>query len=317
MKNTFLVAAAQVAPAFLDLEGCLSIAEKWIAEAGKQGVRLLVFPETWLPGYPVWIDTAPEAAVWDNAEAKALFRRLFENSPSIPSPAIDRLCAAARKARVHIVMGLNEKDGRTLYNSMLYISETGEVQANHRKLVPTFTERMIWGRGDGSGLAVVDTPLGRVGGLVCWEHWMPLARQAMHQKAEVVHAAVWPWVHDIHQVASRSYAFEGRTFVVAVGAVLRREHLPEGMGMLDRLPGDEWLSGGSAIIGPNGKYLAGPADAAEQLVVAEIDPGQAAEELMTLDVCGHYSRPDIFKLTVNEGEQRLYEERNEGDLAKV
>lgn len=308
MPQTHLVAAAQAAPAFLDLPESIRIAEKWIADAGKQQIRLLVFPETWLTGYPVWIDTAPEAAIWDNADAKAAFRRLFENSPSLASPEIGRLCKAAQKARVNVVMGLNEKDGRTLYNSMVYISETGEILANHRKLVPTFTERMIWGRGDGSTLSVVDTSIGRVGGLVCWEHWMPMARQAMHQKEEIIHAAVWPSVHDIHQVASRSYAFEGRTFVIAVGGILRREHLPEGLKILDALPGDQWLSGGSAIIGPNGKYLAGPADNTEQLVIAEIDPGQVTEELMALDVCGHYSRPDVFKLIVNEGKQQLYEE---------
>ncbi len=305
MPEKHLVAAAQVAPAFLDLAGSLQIAEKWIAEAGRLGVRLVVFPETWLTGYPVWIDTAPEAALWDNADSKAVFRRLFENSPDARSGEITRLCAAAQKGRVNVVMGLNEKEGRTLYNSMFYISEDGEILGKHRKLVPTYTERMIWGRGDGSTLSVVDTSIGRVGGLVCWEHWMPLARQALHAKDELVHAAVWPTVHDIHQVASRSYAFEGRTFVIAVGGILRREHLPPGLPLLDKMPGNEWQSGGSAIIGPDGKYLAGPADNTEQLVTAEIDPGRVTEELMTFDVCGHYSRPDVFKLMVNEKVQKL------------
>ncbi len=297
-SNTYKIAAAQVAPAFLDLDGCLKIAEEWIAEAGKQGVRLLVFPETWLPGYPIWIDTAPEAALWDHPPAKAVFRRLFENSPEIPSPATDRLCAAARKAGLTLIMGLNERHGRTLYNTMLYISERGELLGKHRKLVPTYTERTIWGRGDGSTLTAVDTPLGRVGGLICWEHWMPLARQAMHEKGEVIHAAVWPTAHELHQVASRGYAFEGRCFVIAVGTVLRREHLPPDLPLLHDMPGDQWMFGGSAIIGPDGKYIAGPADDTEQLLVAEIDPGRVAEELMTLDVCGHYARPDVFELVV-------------------
>lgn len=315
MTEKFLVAAAQVAPAFLDLQGSIRIAEKWITEAGKRGVRLLVFPETWLTGYPVWIDTAPEAAIWDNAAAKAAFRRLFENSPAVNADEIARLRRSAEQARVNVIMGMNEKDGRTLYNSMLFISEGGDILANHRKLVPTFTERMIWGRGDGSTLSVVDMSIGRVGGLVCWEHWMPLARQAMHQKNEVVHAAVWPSVHDIHQVASRSYAFEGRTFVIAAGGILGRENLPEGLPILDSLPGDQWLSGGSAIIGPNGRYIAGPADNTEQLLTAEVDPGLITEELMTLDVCGHYARPDVFKLTVNEGKQILFEEKTGSEEA--
>ena len=299
MEKKQIIAAAQVAPSFLNLEGCLQIAEQWIADAGRQGVQLLVFPETWIPGYPIWIDTAPEAALWDHPPARAVFRRLFENSPRISSQAIARLGKAAKKARLTLIMGLNERDGNTLYNSMVYISDAGEVLGLHRKLVPTYTERMIWGRGDGSTLTVVETPLGRVGGLVCWEHWMPLARQAMHEQRELIHAAVWPTVHDLHQVASRSYAFEGRTFVVAVGTVLRREHLPDNLPLLDSMPGEQWMSGGSAIIGPDGKYLAGPADDTEQLLVAEIDPGRVAEELMTLDVCGHYSRPDVFRMEVN------------------
>jgi predicted amidohydrolase len=294
----YKIAAAQLAPAYLDLEGCLQKAEHWIAEAGKQGVHLLVFPETWLPGYPVWIDTAPEAARWDYPPVKAVFRRLFENSPEIPSPATDRLCAAARQAGLTVIMGLNEREGGTLYNSMLYISGNGEILGKHRKLIPTYTERMIWGRGDGRTLTVVETPLGKVGGLVCWEHWMPLARQAMHEKREVVHAAMWPTVSDIHLVASRSYAFEGRCFVVAVGTPLRRGDLPAGFSLLDQMEGDQWMFGGSAIIGPNGKILAGPAGEDDTLVIAEIDPAQVAEELMTLDVTGHYARPDVFRLIV-------------------
>ena len=305
MTEPFLVAAAQVAPAFLDLEGCLEIACKWIAEAGKKGVRVLVFPETWLPGYPVWVDSAPEAALWNHPPVKAIYRRLVENCPEIPSPATERLCAAAAEAGLTLVMGLQERDGKTLYNSMVYISEEGELLGLHRKLVPTYTERLLWGRGDGSTLTVVDTPVGRVGGLVCWEHWMPLARQAMHQKRESVHAAVWPSVNEVHMLASRHYAFEGRCFVVAAGSVLRREHFPKGLELLEQMPGDgPFMRGGSAIIGPDGAILAGPAGEEETLVIAEVDPGRITEESMTLDVSGHYSRPDVFTLVVDERPRR-------------
>jgi predicted amidohydrolase len=231
-----------------------------------------------------------------------MFRRLFENSPTIPSPATEQLGLAAAEARVTVVMGLNERDGNTLYNTMLYIAEDGRLLGRHRKLVPTYTERLVWGRGNGSTLTVVDIPAGRLGGLVCWEHWMPLARQAMHQKNETLHAAVWPSVNEIHLLASRSYAFEGRCFVLAAGSVLRREHLPSGLELLDDLPGDgPWLRGGSTIIGPNGDVIAGPADDQERLILAEIDPSRVTEEIMTLDVCGHYSRPDVFTFEVNEG----------------
>ncbi len=301
MSAPFKVAAAQAAPAFLNLEASLEIACSWIAEAGRQGIQLLVFPETWLPGYPIWLDLSPRAALWDYPPAKAIFRRLYENSPTIPSPITDRLGTAAAEAGLVLVMGLHERAGGTLYNSLVYFGADGRLLGVHRKLVPTYTERMIWGRGDGPGLVAVETPLGMIGGLVCWEHWMPLARQALHQKNEIVHAAVWPSVKETHLLASRSYAFEGRCFVIAAGSILRREHLPQGFPLLDEMPGDgPWMTGGSAIISPDASFVAGPADDQEQLVVGTIDPGRIAEEKLTLDVCGHYARPDVFTFEVKE-----------------
>ncbi len=300
MSAPFKAAAAQAAPAFLNLEASVEIACRWIAEAGRQGVQLLVFPETWLPGYPIWLDLSPGAALWDYPPGKAIFRRLYENSPTIPSAVTDRLSTAAAEAGLVLVMGLHERAGGTLYNSLVYFGDDGRLLGVHRKLVPTYTERLIWGQGDGSGLVAVDTPYGAVGGLVCWEHWMPLARQALHQKNEVVHAAVWPSVKDTHLLASRSYAFEGRCFVIAAGSVLRREHLPQGFALLDEMPGDgPWMTGGSAIIGPDASFVIGPVDDQEQLVVGHIDPGRITEEKLTLDVCGHYARPDVFKFEIN------------------
>ena len=316
-RKTYRIAAAQVAPAFLDLERCTEIAEAWIERAGEQGIDLLVFPETWLPGYPVWLDSAAGSARWGNPDGKALYRRLFENSPSVDGPEIARICDAARRTGTFVILGLNEKDGQTLYNAMLYINEKGQIVGKHRKLVPTYTERLIWGRGDGSQLTVVDGPVGKVGGLVCWEHWMPLARQAMHSKGEVVHAALWPTVSDNHLVGSRSYAFEGRTFVIASGTVLRREHLPSGFKLLDEMEGDQWMFGKSCIIGPDGKILAGPAQDEECLVVADIDPARIKEELMTLDICGHYSRPDIFTLEVDEQPHSLVNYKTKDGDAKA
>ena len=242
MSATFLAGAAQVAPAYLDLDGSLAIAEKWIAEAGSRGVKLLVFPETWLPGYPFWLDDSPNMGLWDHGPTKAVFCRLFENSVEVPSPATDRLGAAARAAGMNVVMGINERDGNTLYNTILYISDQGKLLGKHRKLIPTYTERLVWGRGDGSTLTVVDTSVGRVGGLVCWEHWMPLARQAMHDQRELVHVAQWPTVKDMLLIASRSYAFEGRCYVIACGTVLGREHVPDDLDLLNDLEGDgPWM----------------------------------------------------------------------------
>jgi predicted amidohydrolase len=301
MNKPFLVAAAQIAPVFLDLEACVDKACEWITKASGENVEILVFPETWLPGYPVWLDSSPEAATWGHPPAKEIFQRLVENSPEIPSPAIQRLCDACAEAKITVVMGMHERDGNTLYNTMIYISEEGEILGKHRKLIPTYTERLVWGQGDGSTLTVVDTPVGRLGGLVCWEHWMPLARQAMHDKRELVHAAVWPSVNETHLLASRTYAFEGRCFVVAAGSVLCREDLPIGMAILDAIPGDgPFQFGGSVVIGPSAEILAGPVKNEETLVVAEVDPARVVQESMTLDVSGHYSRPDVFTLLVNE-----------------
>jgi len=301
MKSKFLVAAAQLAPVFLDLEASTTKACDWIAKAGQENIRILVFPETWLPGYPIWLTNSPEAALWNHPPAKELYQLLVENSPEIISPSIQRLCEAAAEASVTVVMGLQERDGATLYNTMLYISNEGHILGKHRKLIPTYTERLLWGRGDGSTLTVVDTPQGSLGGLVCWEHWMPLARQAMHDKRELLHAAVWPLVTELHLLASRTYAFEGRCFVIAAGSILRKEDLPQGLALLDNMPGDgPFLTGGSVIIGPNAAILAGPENNKETLVIAEIDPSSAIQESLTLDVSGHYSRPDVFTLLVDE-----------------
>lgn len=305
MNEPFLVAAAQLAPAFLDLDASVEKACQWISKAGEEDVKVLVFPETWLPGYPIWLDSSPEAALWGHTPTKEIFQRLFENSPEIHSPVIGRLSDAAAKARLTLVMGLHERDGHTLYNTMLYISEEGEFQGIHRKLVPTYTERLVWGRGDGSTLTVIGTPVGRLGGLICWEHWMPLARQAMHDKHELVHAAVWPSVNEAHLLASRSYAFEGRCFVVAAGSVLHRQDFPKNIALLETIAGDgPFMTGGSVVIGPNADILAGPVENEETLVIAEVDPSRAVRESMTLDISGHYSRPDVFTLLVDESPRR-------------
>lgn len=301
MTSKFRVAAAQIAPVFLDLKASVDKACEWIKKAGEEDVKVLVFPETWLPGYPIWLDTSPNAVLWDHQPAKELFQRLVENCPEIDSPEIRILCEAAAEAQTTVVMGLQEKDGSTLYNTMLYISDKGEILGKHRKLIPTYAERLVWGRGDGSTLTVVDTPVGRLGGLVCWEHWMPLARQAMHDKDELIHAAVWPSVGEAHLLASRNYAFEGRCFVIAVGSIIRKEDMPPGFELLDEMPGEKYFqNGGSVIIGPSAEILAGPVVNDEILLIAEIDPGIAIQGKFTLDVSGHYSRPDVFTLLIDD-----------------
>ncbi len=191
----------------------------------------------------------------------------------------------------------------TLYNTQLIFGPDGALLSRHRKLVPTHAERLVWGPGDGTGLRAVDTPIGRVGTLICWEHWMPLARQAMHESAEAIHVAAWPTVRDIYQVASRHYAFEGRCFVLACGQIIEAGALPPELDLPPEIEKDKRAlvaSGGSCIFGPDGAILAGPVFDREEILTADLDMGRIAEESMALDVTGHYNRPDVFDFRVKE-----------------
>lgn len=296
---TAAIIQAEVAP---DLASGIALTRRLALDAAGQGAQLIVFPETWLPGYPAWLDCCRDAALWDHAPVKQVFARIAANSIAIPSAEFTDLCAIAREANATLVIGISERiaagPGRgTLYNSLLTIGPDGRLLNHHRKLMPTYTERMVWGAGDVEGLRAVDTPGGRVGALVCWEHWMPLARQALHDSGEDVHVAVWPTVHDMHQVASRQYAFEGRCFVLASGALMRASALPAELEPHpDRVSGPEqWvLRGGSAIIGPDGRFLTEPLFDEAAVIVADLDLDLCRTESMTLDVSGHYSRPELF-----------------------
>jgi len=277
-----------------------------VQEARALGATLVVLPETWLPGYPAWLDVCSDSALWNHPPVKAVFQRMMDESVEVTGESGAALGALARDAEVTLVVGVVERVRRgpgqgTLYNSILTWGPDGRLLNHHRKLVPTYTERMVWGPGDATGLRSVDTPIGRVGALICWEHWMPLARQVLHEEGEEIHVAVWPTVHEMHQVASRQYAFEGRCFVLAAGALLRARDLPpELTPHPERVAGpDDWvLRGGSAIIGPDGMYLTPPVYDTPTLVTAELDLGACRREAMTLDVTGHYHRPDIFRLDV-------------------
>ena len=297
------VAIAQSIPVYLDIQASLVKALDLIQQAAKRDAQLVAFGETWLPGYPAWLDVCPGAALWENASAKDVFARLRANSLVVSGEEVNALREAARDLKIAIVIGVNERvdsgpGNGTLYNSLLTISEDGQLRNHHRKLVPTYTERLVWGNGDGRGLEAVPTSAGRVGGLICWEHWMPLARMAMHNSGERIHVAVWPTVHELHQLASRHYAFEGRCFVLAVGLLMPTEDLPRELRDGAALPpGDtQWVErGGSAIIGPDSRYVLDPVFDREELLVADLDLTQIDRELMTFDVSGHYARPDLFR----------------------
>ncbi len=300
------VAIVQAGPVFMKLEASLVRAVKFISEAAELGAKLVVFGETWLPGYPAWLDYCPSAALWNHEPTKEVFAELRHNSLVVPSNETKTLSAAAADHRVVLVVGVNERVDQgpgngTLYNSLLTFGSDGTLLNHHRKLVPTYTERLVWGQGGGEALGAVDTSLGRIGGLICWEHWMPLARQVLHDSGEHIHIAVWPTVHEMHQIASRHYAFEGRCFVIAAGLLMQVRDIPAQLQVVSELAGmpDHFLlRGGSSIIGPNGRYIVEPVFDEERLIVAELNLEAIEGERMTLDVSGHYQRADLFDLKV-------------------
>ena len=298
-----------IRPAIVHAEQSTTLTEALAAtvasaeRAADAGARLIVFPETWLPHYPMWLDVCERVNLWDDPAVKRAYGRYAGESFVAGGPAHQRLSQLATRLRSTIVIGVSERVDRgagrgTLYNALLTYGPDGQLLNHHRKLMPTHTERMVWGLGDGDGLRTVDASGVRVGGLICWEHWMPLARQAMHEEGEDVHVAVWPTVKEMNHVASRHYAFEGRCFVLAAGSLMRASMLPAELPVAgNRLAPDALvMRGGSAIIGPDGQYVAEPVYDREEILVATLDVARTIEESMALDVSGHYSRPDCLRL---------------------
>ena len=309
-------AIIQNPPIFLNLSASIEKAVEYIEEAAKNGAQLIAFPETWLPGYPLWIDSAPNAAIWGNPNAKAIFNVLFQNSLEIPGNHLTKLLEAAKQTGTYVIMGANEKQGGTIYNTLIYIDKNGKYKV-HRKLVPTYTERLVWGRGDGSTLTSMRTEFGTIGGLICWEHWMPFARAFMHSKNEVIHLCQWPGVHDLHQLASRHYAFEGQCFVLAAGTFITKKDVLNGFDsleiksnnardLLENINGNDdtvLYNGGSAFIAPDTSYVTEPLYGKSGIIYADLNLELVNEGKLTLDSNGHYSRPDVFSLTINDDVQ--------------
>lgn len=308
------IALIQHPPVFLNLSASLCKAERLISEAAENRAGIVIFPETWLPGYPIWLDYARDAAIWNHPGAKSLYRILAHNSLGVDTEEFHFLASLAIKNKLSIVMGCHELKGNTLYNTMIFFSEKEGGYTLHRKLMPTYNEKLIWGSGDGSTLNIVKTDFGIMGGLICWEHWMPLARAAMHARKEKIHIAQWPSVSELHQLASRHYAFEGRCFVAACGTVLSKKDVMDGfetlsikdvhaMEMLNSVSRNEedlLMTGGSAVIAPDASYLAGPDYSGPKIIYSTLNSALIDEACMTLDIDGHYSRPDVFSLSVNE-----------------
>ncbi|MBL7846907.1 MAG: carbon-nitrogen hydrolase family protein [Cyclobacteriaceae bacterium] len=289
----------QLAPVFFDKQKTLEKIGQYIRKAAKEKSRIILFPEVIIPGYPRGLIFGT-AVGGRTPEGREMFLRYWENAIEVPGSETDQLAKWTKEAKAYVVVGVTEKDkvSDTLYCSLLYFSPQGQLIHRHRKIKPTAAERILWGEGDGSDLNVIDTPFGKVGGLICWENYMPLARMALYQQGLEVYVAPTADCRDSWQATLTHIACEGRCFVLGCNQYLTKEHYPADL--KKKVVADSPAlpsSGGSVIIGPLGKTLAGPLFGKEGVLTAEIDHREIIKAKMDFDVIGHYARPDIFDLT--------------------
>ncbi|TQR32065.1 carbon-nitrogen hydrolase family protein [Brevibacillus brevis] len=299
------VAVVQAASVIMDREGSTEKAVSLTLEAGEKGAKIVVFPEAFIPAYPRGLTFGAKVGSRSPEGRKDWFR-YWDNSIVVPSEETDKLGEAARKAGVYLVIGVierdNENSGGTLYCSVLFFGPDGELLGVHRKLKPTASERLIWGEGDGSTLPVFDTPYGKIGALICWENYMPLARAAMYAKGVQIYIAPTADARDAWQATIRHIALEGRCFVLSSNQYVTKDMYPTDLACYDDLTSspDEMSRGGSAIVGPLGDYIIEPVFGREEILYADLDIRDIAYSQFDFDVVGHYSRPDVFTLLVNE-----------------
>jgi nitrilase len=302
MNGPLVVACVQAEPVVLDREATIEKLAVLTAEAAGNGASLVVFPEAFLPAYPssAW---AKALAGWADPRAKAAFALLARESVAVPGPAESRIGEVAREHGVLVATGVTETDvetNGTLYNTLLVHDEHGSLVLKHRKLVPTNHERLVWGQGDGAGLRAVQTSSGRIGGLICWENYMPLARFALYESGIEIYLAPTAddgetWQHTLVHIAR-----ESRAFVVSPAHFQRASAYPPEFPLADELQGEDVIGrGGSAILGPDGAYLAGPLYDEEGILYAELDPARLHEERQRFDAAGHYHRPDVLRLDLS------------------
>jgi nitrilase len=299
VKAPVTVACIQAEPVILDRDATIEKLGRLAGEAAGQGATLLVFPEAFIPAYPssVW---ARALAGWDADGAKAAFALFAREAVEVPGPAADRLGEIAAEHGVWLVTGVTERDPAkpgTLYNTLLYHAPDGSLAQRHRKLVPTNHERLVWGQGDGSGLHAIETGIGRLGGLICWENYMPLARFALYESGIEIYVASTADDGDAWQSTLVHIARESRAFVVAPSHFQRAASYPDDFPLRELLDGIDVIGrGGSAILGPDGAYLAGPLYGEEGILYADLDPARLDEERQRFDPSGHYHRPDVLRL---------------------
>ena len=299
------VAMAQAAPVLFDRDATIEKAKVLISEAGENGAQLMLLPEAFIPAYPRGLRFG--IVVGNRSpEGRLVWKRYWENSITVPSDATETLGAAAAEAGLYLAVGVIERDGETsggtLYCTMLFFSPQGKLLGKHRKLKPTGAERLIWGEGDGSTMPVFETELGRIGGLICWENYMPLARMAMYNKGVELYLAPTADERDTWQATIRHIACEGRCFVLSCNQFVTKDMYPEDLETRDELDdqGDVVCRGGSVIVSPFGEPLAGPLFGEEGILYADLEMAEIVKAKLDFDVVGHYARPDVFRLSVNE-----------------
>jgi nitrilase len=300
--STVTIAAVQAASVLMDREATLDKAVELIAKAAADGARIVVFPEVFIPSTPVWVYNQP---IWERDDA--WYAMLVDQAVTVPGPVTDRLGAATQDAGVYLVMGVDEREphGATIYNTILYFGPDGALLGKHRKLMPTGPERTVWGMGDGSTLPVIDTPYGRLGGLICWENYMPLARFYLYASGVDIWVAPTLDATDSWVTTMRHIALEGRCYVVGVNPCVHLDQIPADFPDRDLVwrphdGNDQWVEeGNSVIVDPAGTILAGPARHEETILTAEIELSAVHAARRYFDPVGHYHRPDIFQLTVD------------------
>jgi len=301
---TVRAAVVQAAPVVLDRDATVEKACRLIREAAADGARLIVFPEAYIPAYLWGLGLGTKIGSRTPA-GRRTWARYWANAVEVPGPETDAIGRAARDARAHVVMGVIERDARgsrgTLYCTLLYVGPDGRILGTHRKLKPTAAERLVWGEGDGSTLPVIPTEHGRLGGLICWENYMPLARMAMYAQGVELYVAPTADTRDSWQATIRHIACEGRCFVLSCCQYLTKAAYPEDLEVRHELDGapEVLARGGSAIVGPLGEYVAGPLFGGEGILTADLDLRQVVEARFDFDAAGHYARPDVFRLVVN------------------
>jgi nitrilase len=296
-------AVVQAAPVSFDRDATLAKVRELTASAAAGGARLVVFPEAFVSAYPKGLDFGARVGM-RSPEGREDFRRYFDSAVDVPGAAVDELGQAARDSGVYLVIGVIERDGGTLYCTILFFADDGRYLGKHRKLMPTAMERLVWGFGDGSTLPVFDTPFGRMGAVICWENYMPLLRMAMYGKGIQIYCAPTADDRDGWVASMRHIALEGRCFVLSCNQFTRRRDFPDDYRAIQGDDPDTVISrGGSLIVSPLGEVLAGPDYDGETILSAELDLGEIARGKYDFDVAGHYARPDVFRLSVDERPQ--------------